>query len=46
MPNHAEADFIAGEIFQKFGFPFTQGIIDGTHVEILKPTGKAVNRKL
>lgn len=38
MPSNEEANHISEEIFQKTGFPYVMGIIDGTHVEISKQT--------
>ena len=43
MPTPEETDAISEEIFQKTGFPFVQGVVDGTHIEISKPFGEAQN---
>jgi hypothetical protein len=40
MPTKEEATHIANEVYQKTGFPYVQGMIDGTHIEIAKPTSK------
>ena len=39
MPNREEAKEVANFFFEKTGFPFVQGVVDGTHVEIAKPVG-------
>ena len=36
-PTVEESSHISTEFFQKTGMPFVQGLIDGTHIEILKP---------
>jgi hypothetical protein len=38
FPDEEESKHIADEIFQASGFPGINGIIDGTHVGIVKPT--------
>lgn len=40
LPSQEEANHIAGEIYHQTGFPYVQGLIDGTHIEIQKPTSK------
>ncbi len=37
MPSPEEAAQISEEIYSKTGFPHVMGLIDGTHIEILKP---------
>jgi len=39
-PSSEESDHISTEFFQKTGMPYVHGIIDGTHVEILKPINR------
>ena len=39
----ADQDQIVQAFFTKAGFPYIIGVIDGTHVEILKPTCKLLN---
>ena len=39
MPTADEADRISDEIFQQTGFPYVVGVIDGTHIELMKPKG-------
>ena len=39
MPTPDEADRISEEVFRQTGFPFVIGVIDGTHIELLKPKG-------
>ena len=39
MPTPEESDVISEEIYQQTGFPFVQGVVDGTHIEITKPFG-------
>jgi hypothetical protein len=38
MPTLEEQNIISEAIFQQTGFPYIIGIIDGTHIEITKPT--------
>ena len=37
---------MANQIFQQTGFPFAWGFIDGTHIEIMRPTGSMVSGNL
>ena len=43
FPSQSEQDQIVQAFFTKAGFPYIIGVIDGTHVEILKPTCKLLN---
>ena len=40
MPSKEEASEIAAHFLKKTGFPFVQGVIDGTHVRLKKPSSK------
>ena len=43
MPTPEEAAEISEEIFAKTGFPHVMGLVDGTHIEILKPSKSKSN---
>ena len=40
MPNEEEANEIAAHFLNKTGLPFVQGVVDGTHFRVKKPSTK------